>query len=105
MATINGYTETAQGYQANGINTWVNAAASPPTQPHPPEKNVNSQSVLRRLIWFFFSRFRFFLFFFFNFPWLKISLLPLCEYCFSIFELALLGFLRFLILFPVLSLL
>jgi hypothetical protein len=97
MATINGYTETAQGYQANGNNTRVNAAASPPKQPHPPEKNVNSQSVLKRLIWVFF--------FFFNLPWLKISLLSLCEYCFSIFELGLLGFVRFLILFPVLLLL
>ncbi|GLT53753.1 hypothetical protein SLA2020_270030 [Shorea laevis] len=48
MATINGYTETAQGYQGNG-NTRANAAASPPKQPHPPAKNVDSQSVLKRL--------------------------------------------------------
>jgi hypothetical protein len=53
MATINGYTETAQGYQANGNNTRVNAAASPPKQPHPPAKNVDSQSVLKRLMWVF----------------------------------------------------
>jgi hypothetical protein len=52
MATINGYTETAQGYQGNG-NTRANAAASPPKQPHPPAKNVDSQSVLKRLMWIF----------------------------------------------------
>ncbi|KAG7950831.1 hypothetical protein I3843_13G136100 [Carya illinoinensis] len=49
MATINGFTESAQGYQDIGINTTVTTAAAPPKQPHPPAKSVDSQSVLKRL--------------------------------------------------------
>lgn len=49
MATINGYTETAQAYQGNGNNTQATAAAASQKQSHPPAKNGDSQSVLRRL--------------------------------------------------------
>ncbi|KAK7843462.1 ubiquitin-conjugating enzyme e2 19 [Quercus suber] len=45
MATITGYTETAQGYQDN-TNVAVAAA---PKHPNPPAKTVDTQSVLKRL--------------------------------------------------------
>lgn len=48
MATINGYVETAQGYQDNDNNTPVTAAAVTRKQPYPPAKSVDSQSVLKR---------------------------------------------------------
>ena len=44
MATITGYTETAQGYQDN---TNV-AVAVAPKHPNPPAKTVDTQSVLKR---------------------------------------------------------
>ena len=44
MATITGYTETAQGYQDN-TNVAVAVASK---HPNPPAKTVDTQSVLKR---------------------------------------------------------